>query len=92
MIQDKTTLFNALSRGSVKDLKINTKLFQDKDVLRALITRTIEGEESLIIPEEFFTEDLVEFAIAKSVKAFKDLAKEKYLDIQNSYEYLMLNL
>ena len=75
MIQDKTTLFNALSKGRVKDLKINTKLFQDKDVLRALITRTIEGEESLIIPEEFFTEDLVEFAIAKSVKAFEIIPK-----------------
>lgn len=75
MIEDKETLFKALSRGSIKDLKVDTQLFQDKDVLRALISRSVEGEESFIIPEEFFTEDLVEFAISKSVKAFEIIPK-----------------
>lgn len=56
-------------------MKIDTKLFHDKDVLRALISITVEGEESLIIPEEFFSEDLVEYAIEKSVKAFEIIPK-----------------
>ena len=73
MIKTKQELFSAISKNENFSLsEIDTKLLNDKDVIKGLISKKSEGAE-IEIPKECFTDEMVAYALERSIENFKFL-------------------
>ena len=73
MIKTKQELFSAISKNeNFSFSEIDANLLDDKDVIKGLISKKIKGGE-IEIPKEYFTDEMVGYALEKSVESFKFL-------------------
>jgi len=73
MIKTKQELFSAISKNeNFSFSEIDTKLLNDKDVIKGLISKKSEGAE-IEIPIKYFTDEMVAYALEKSIENFKFL-------------------
>ena len=71
MIRTKQELFSAISKNENLSIsEIDTELLNDKDVIKGLIAKKSEGSE-IEIPKECFTDEMVSYALERSIENFK---------------------